>query len=212
MELLKEKIIVNKGLFNNIDIIENTLDSFNEAFKNNYVVRCKLQCLKDGELVILESDALERLFNLKDSLKHINFDDLEYISKFEILKLGNLLNVLNDNFIILNVSNLKKKIIKKLMKLLDEYRSQIIIESNNIKILKLLKKHNFNVSLLVNKKNKNLVNGSLKCDIYNIEIGLFDKKVIKKLTEENFILGSIVKDKNTLKELKNVYSNLVLEI
>jgi len=70
--------------------MENTLESFNESFKNNYTIKTKLQVLNDKTFGLLEDDALERLMNLKDNIKNMSYEDVDYIPKYSVSKLDDL--------------------------------------------------------------------------------------------------------------------------
>lgn len=210
--ILDEKIIVNKGIFNNIDVIENSLESFKKTFENNYVLRCSIYYLDDGNFIFIENETLEKIFNLKDSLTHITYEELEYISKYKIPKLDDLLGEIKDNFVILFVPDFSKKILKKLLNYIRNFQDKIIIESSNLKVLKFFKKYNFNLSLLVTSENKRLLNSSFNPSLYNLELNLFDKKIIKKLRETKYIIGSFVKNEKTFKSVKDIYDNIILEM
>lgn len=208
--ILDNKIIMNKGMFNNIDLMENSIESFKETFNLNYVLRCKIQYLKDNNFIIFEDDTLERLFNLKDSIKNTTYDDLDYIAKYKIPTILDLLNIISNNNVILEIGITSKKVLKKLEPILSNYKNQIIIESTYIKTLNFFKKKNYITSLLI-IKNKRLINSYFKPHIYNISINLFDKKIIKKLRENYYVIGNIIKDNNELKENKEIFDNLIIE-
>lgn len=211
MEVLNNKLIINKGIFNNIDVMENTLESFNEALRRNCILRFEIKYLKDGNIIIFDESALKRLFNLKDNINEYVYEDLEYISTYKVPKLNEIINIIPMNSFIY-ISDYSKKNLKLICKELDDIKNDIIIESSSIKVLKFFRKNGYRVSLFIKKKNKRNINAFFKPDIYNLELSLFDNKFIKKLREKYYVIGSLVCDENSLKENKNIYDNLVMEI
>ncbi len=208
---LSNQVIINKGLFNNISVMENTLESFKLAFSKDYIVRFSLNILKDNNVIIFDSSALERLLNLKDNINTYNYEDLDYLASFKILKLLDIKEICINKIMIIFIPEYPKKLLQSIVKELKQLQAKIIIESDSIKVLKYFKKLNYSVSLLINYENKSKINSLFKPDIYNLEIDLFDKKYIKILRENYYTLGSIVYNSEKLLENKDVYDNLVVE-
>ena len=66
IDFLKENLISNKGLYDNVNIFENTLESFSKAIDNNLIIYLKVRLTKDKVPVIYSDSNLARLMNLKD--------------------------------------------------------------------------------------------------------------------------------------------------
>ena len=109
---LNNKVIVNKGLFNNIDVMENSIESLEEALKKDYILRLNVIHLKDNNFIIFDNDALERLFNIKDNIKNFDYAELSYIATFNILKIEDIKDIVSNKAIIININEYKKKILK----------------------------------------------------------------------------------------------------
>lgn len=206
---MNDRMIFNKGIYNNIDVIENTLDSFNAAFNDNYTIKTKLQVLKDKTFVLLEDNVLERLMNLKDNIKNMSYEDIDYIAKYNVLKLEDFVKIISNNKVFLEVSNMSKKIINMLVKIIGDFKENIIILSVNVSVLKNLKKRGFVVSLKINKKNKRLLNAYFKPDCYCIDWGLLDSKKIKKLKEDFYVIANEV-DYKDMKDVLEIYNNAII--
>lgn len=206
---MDNKMIFNKGIYNNIDIMENTLDSFNAAFNNNYTIKTKLQVLKDNNFILLEDNALEKLMNLKDNIKNMSYEDIDYISKYNVLKLEDFVKNINNNKVFLEVSNMSKKNINLLLKIIGNLKENIVILSMCVRVLKFFRKCGFKVSLMIKKKNKRLLNVYFKPDFYCIDNGLLDRKKIKKLKEEFYVIANDVDYKN-VKEVLEIYNNAII--
>jgi len=189
--------------------MENTLESFNESFKNNYTIKTKLQVLNDKTFGLLEDDALERLMNLKDNIKNMSYEDIDYIAKYNVLKLEDFVKSINNNKVFLEVPNMSKKIINMLLKIIGDYKKNIIILSMNVSVLKVLKKRGFKVSLKIKRKNKRLLNAYFKPDCYCIDWDLLDGKKIRKLKEDFFIIANEV-DFNNKEDVLEIYNNVII--
>lgn len=208
---LNNKVIVNKGLFNNIDVMENSLESLEKALKKDYILRLNVIYLKDNNFIIFDDNALERLFNIKDSIKKFDYEELNYISTFNILKIEDIKDIVGNKTIIININENSKTILKLFLKKIQSFTSKIIIESKNLKVLKFFKKQKYKVSYLINQTNKKKIDTIFKPDIYNIEIGLFNKKQIKVIREKYYVIGSIIKTSTDLLDNRDIYDNLVIE-
>ena len=58
---MKNKIIAHRGIFNNIDIPENSMKAFEKALKLNYPIELDVQLTKDNVLVVLHDLSLKRM-------------------------------------------------------------------------------------------------------------------------------------------------------
>lgn len=61
MSFLTERIIAHRGLFNNVDIPENSLVACQKAIDNNYAIEFDVQATKDDVLVVFHDDSLMRM-------------------------------------------------------------------------------------------------------------------------------------------------------
>ena len=58
---MKNKLIAHRGVFNNIDIPENSIKAFSEAVKLGYAVEFDVQLTLDNVLVVFHDDNLLRM-------------------------------------------------------------------------------------------------------------------------------------------------------
>ena len=63
MKTFLSRPIAHRGLFDNISIIENTLESFRKAIKKNYAIELDVVLRKDHEAVVFHDYDLKRLAN-----------------------------------------------------------------------------------------------------------------------------------------------------
>ena len=112
LKFLKETIIAHRGVHNEKDIIENSLEAFKEAVNKNYIIELDVHFLKDGEVVVFHDDNIERMTGINKNLKDCTYDEIRnikllnkntYIPKFsDVLKLVDgkvpiLIELKNDN-------------------------------------------------------------------------------------------------------------------
>jgi len=71
--------IAHRGLFDNINIVENTLASFNNAIDNNYAIELDVVMSKDHEAVVFHDHDLKRLANKNLQIKDLTSQELRDI-------------------------------------------------------------------------------------------------------------------------------------
>ena len=71
--------IAHRGLFDNINIVENTLASFNNAIDNNYAIELDVVMSKDHEAVVFHDYDLKRLANKNLQIKDLTSQELRDI-------------------------------------------------------------------------------------------------------------------------------------
>ena len=140
-KFLNESIIAHRGIYNNITIYENTLESIMYAVNNKLSVFIDVRVLKDNELVLYHDKDASRLNKLKDNIDTVSISELNYISSFNIPTLESVLNSVNGLVpIIINILDDNKIIRNKLIELLIKYNGYVLIVSENYDVLKFYKK------------------------------------------------------------------------
>ena len=76
MKPYEERYIAHRGLFNNIDIPENSLIAFEEAAKNKYGIELDIQLTKDDKLVVFHDSSLKRMTGIDKNLIDCTYDEL----------------------------------------------------------------------------------------------------------------------------------------
>ena len=71
--------IAHRGLFDNINIVENTLASFNNAIDNNYAIELDVVMSKDHEAIVFHDYDLKRLANKDIQIKDLTSQELRNI-------------------------------------------------------------------------------------------------------------------------------------
>mgnify|MGYP002864406478 CR=1 FL=1 len=77
--MLDSKIIAHRGVFDNEEIIENTMESFKKAIHYHYPIELDIQLTEDNEIVVFHDDDLKRLCNQDAIVQKMNYSDLKKI-------------------------------------------------------------------------------------------------------------------------------------
>ena len=221
LKFLKETIIAHRGVHNEKDIIENSLEAFKEAVNKNYIIELDVHFLKDGEVVVFHDDNIERMTGINKNLKDCTYDEIRnikllnkntYIPKFsDVLKLVDgkvpiLIELKNDNKVGLLESSL--------VQILKKYNGKYAVQSfNPLSIMWF--KNNYK-----NKKMDNIKKFILKTMFFNIitnpdfishSVDDLSYKEVNKIKKNKFILGWTVRNKERYDELIKYYDNLICE-
>lgn len=196
----------HRGIYNNINIPENSLKAFKKALSLNYPIELDIELTKDNEIVVVHDDNLKRLVGSKIYVKDCTYKEL---SKYSLLntkeKIPTLKEVLElvQGKVLLNIEIKKidnyKILIDKLLSILNNYTGSYIFQSFDIKTLIYLKK------MIPNIKRGILI--SNKTNYYIYKYNLY--KILNKLSISNFI--SINKNIYSINKLKK-YPTLVWTI
>lgn len=199
-------LIAHRGIHDNIDIPENTLQAFKKAIKKNISIELDVQLTKDNVLVVFHDDNLKRMTGINKNIKDITYNELKDIKLLNtndtIPTFSEVLKVINGKVLLdIEIKDTKKiKIIcNKIIKELETYNYQFIIKSFNPKIVR-----------YINKNKKEYLCGLLlKDDFYNKLIG----GLIIKYCKPNFLaISKKFIDKNGINKCLKKYPLLVWTI
>ncbi len=233
LKFLKETIIAHRGVHNEKDIIENSLEAFKEAVNKNYIIELDVHFLKDGEVVVFHDDNIERMTGINKNLKDCTYDEIRnikllnkntYIPKIsDVLKLVDgkvpiLIELKNDNKVGLLESSL--------VQILKKYNGKYAVQSFNPLSIMWFKNNYPNiirgqlVCKFKNKKMDNIKKFILKTMFFNIitnpdfishSVDDLSYKEVNKIKKNKFILGWTVRNKERYDELIKYYDNLICE-
>ena len=233
LKFLKETIIAHRGVHNEKDIIENSLEAFKEAVNKNYIIELDVHFLKDGDVVVFHDDNIERMTGINKNLKDCTYDEIRnikllnkntYIPKFsDVLKLVDgkvpiLIELKNDNKVGLLESSL--------VQILKKYNGKYAVQSFNPLSIMWFKNNYPNiirgqlVCKFKNKKMDNIKKFILKTMFFNIitnpdfishSVDDLSYKEVNKIKKNKFILGWTVRNKERYDELIKYYDNLICE-
>ncbi len=225
----ENKIIAHRGIFNNINIPENSIKSFKEAIKYNYPFELDIQLTRDNKLVVFHDYNTKRMTNEDHIIQESTYDEIKDLcllnTKYKIPLFEEILKINNDKCLIdIEIKNTKriKETIDELIKELTNYNNYIV-KSFNPKIVRYIKKNypNIKCGLLLKSKYKNkllniiaktnLIIKYSKCDFIAISQKLLNsKKYQKKSSKIKTLVWTITKmeDINYDNDITYICNNL----
>lgn len=212
-DFLKSSVIAHRGIYNNITIFENTLESIMYAVKNNLIVEIDIRLTKDNELIVYHDSDAGRMLRLKDDINTLTYQELLYISPYHIPTLEEVLNKIDSKVpIIIEVKEDNKILRNKLINILKNYKGDFVIQSFIYDAIKFYKKQKFIVGLLVgNKKNRVLLSKYPDVDFINIKYDSIDRVEASKLKEKYFLIGYTLDTREEVEIYIKVFNNLVID-
>lgn len=212
-DFLKSSIIAHRGIYNNITIFENTMESIMYAVKNNLIVEIDVRLTSDNELIVFHDEDATRLLKLKDNINTISYQELEYLSSYHIPTLKEVLDNVNSKVpIIIEVKEDNKIIRNKLIELLKDYKGSFAIQSFIYDAVKFYKKKKFIVGILVGKKkNRTLLTQNINVDFINIKYNTIDRVEANKLKEKYFLIGYTVNKREDVETYIKIFNNLIID-
>lgn len=177
---MKNKIIAHRGVFNNIDIPENSLKAFKKALELNYPIELDIQLTKDNILIVFHDFNLKRMTGDPRNIQDLTYDEIKKLSlintKEKIPNLEDVLKLINDQVPLdIEIKNTKR-----------------ISDTCNILVKKLKKYHNYDIKSF----NPKIVR-YLKINYPYLNIGyLIDYKY------DSYLLNKLLKNKLMIKYSK----------
>ncbi len=224
----KNIIIAHRGIYNNIDIPENSLLAFKEALKFNYPIELDINITKDNVIVVFHDDNLLRMTNLDKGINNITYNEIKNLSlldtKEKIPTLEEVLKLIKGK-VLLNIeikkTNNYKVLIDNLIKLLNKYNGKYIIQSFDYKCLLYLKNNYPNIirGLLISGNNNKIHNYICNiiyikiCKINFISISkklINNKKYLKYMNNYPTYIWTI-KSKEELDKYMNKYNGYICD-
>ena len=209
-DFLNNSIIAFRGIYNNITIYENSLESIMYAVKNNLSVSINVRYTNDEIIVFSDKDGT-RLLKLKDNINTLSKEELDYISGYNIPKLIDVLNNIDDKVpVVINIYDNDKVFRNKLIKILDNYRGKFLILSDDIDIIKHYKKK-YVVGLSIKDKNIKYLDKNYDVDVINVKYDMLDKREINALKDDYYVIGSVINNRKDAEYYIKIFNNLIIE-
>lgn len=233
LEILKFNIIAHRGYYNNKDIPENSLKSFKNALKYNYIIEFDIHLLKDNNIVVFHDDNLKRLTGINKNLKDLTYDDIKDITLLEtkekIPLFKDVLRLINGSVPIIVEFKSDRKVgllEKEAMKLLKDYKGFYAIKSFHPGIVYYFKRHYPEVirgqlsydfaDAKTNKFGKYVMrnmffNFLTKPDFVSYGTSTLPIKKLNKWKKKFFILGWTIKNKKDYDNYSKLFDNVICE-
>ena len=192
------KIIAHRGVFDNENIIENTMEAFELAIKYKYPFEFDVQLTTDNKLVVFHDVTLERLAKKNRVVQNMDSSELTRIklgdTNSTMPYLSDVLKLNNDRVLMdieVKPTSRINDTISQLMKELDGYHNYVIISFDPRIIRKIKKEYpSVLVGLLIQSKYDNLFYNWLlhtkfilnysKCNFVSISKKVFKNKKFRK--------------------------------
>lgn len=157
--------IAHRGLFNNVDVPENSLLAFKRAIDKNIPIELDVRLTKDNILVVFHDANLKRLTGVDKPIKDLTYEEIQKLKLLdtteEIPTFKEVLKLINGKVLIdieIKVDDIVENICQILMGILKNYKGNYIVKSFNPKVVRWFMKNYPNVTrgLLIadNYKNK----------------------------------------------------------
>ena len=209
---LNDSIIAYRGIYNNITIYENTIESIMYAVKNGLSVYIDVLLTKDNELIVFSDLDGTRLLKLKDSISSLKKEDIDYISSYNVPSLKEVINCIDSKVpIIININVDNKTIRRVFLDTLKDYNGKYVIQSNDYNALKYYKSNKLYTALMVSEDNKSYLNKDLDVDILSIEYNLVSEDKLKFLKEKYYLIGYLINNREDAKKYIKLYDNLIID-
>lgn len=209
-DFLKNSIIAYRGIYNNITIYENSLESIMYAVKNNLSVSIDVRYTNDEIIVFSDKDGT-RLLKLKDNINTLSKEELDYISGYSIPKLVDVLNNIDGKVpVLINIYDNDKVFRNKLIKILDNYKGKFLILSDDIDVIKHYKKK-YVVGLNIEDKNIKYLDRNYDVDVINVKYDMLDKREINVLKDDYYVIGSVINNRKDAEYYIKIFNNLIID-
>ena len=225
---LKKNLIANRGIYNNREVFENTLDSFQIAINEKFNIYLGVQSTKDGVLIVYHDKDLTRLMKLKDRIKDTTYEELTYLCSYHIPTLEEVLRLVNGRVpIIINPRSIGKNysIAKELVKALDQYKGKFAIVNRNASVIRwfnanrpdyimgeiLTGLHPFSETFSLRAIRNMLSHFFIVTQFKSICIENFEARKIRAIRENNLVLGYLVDTKEKYQKYKDACDNLYID-
>jgi len=212
-EFLNHSIIAHRGIYNNITIYENTIESIMYAIKNNLSVSIEVRLTQDKELIVFNDEEMKRLIKLKDKINSITKEELDYISPYHIPTLKEVINMINNKVpIIINVKEDNKIIRNEIIKLINNYKGNIAIQSSILEATKYYKKKNLITGLIIDENlNEVYLDKDIDVDFLTIKYNLIDKVKSNILKKKYYLIGHTLETREDVEFYIKMFNNLIID-
>ena len=221
MEAFLKRPIAHRGLHNNKDIIENTVESFELAIKNNFSIELDVVLSKDGEVMVFHDYDLNRLAG---SNKLINDCTANELRNIKLLGTNSVISSMDEVLYRINgkvpiLIEIKESfhpdIEERLFEIIRSYEGEIAIQSFDNKSIKWFKNHapfyklgliSDNPELTVDEISK------LGVDFLAFDINILDSDIVKNLKNLKIhILTWTVDTHEKYKKSQKIADNCIFE-
>ena len=172
------RIFCHRGIFDNRQIFENTLKAIDASVNNKLGIEFDIRLTKDKELVVYHDDNLKRLLKVNKKIENITYEELKTFTfdneKEMVPTVKEVLELVKGRVpLLIEIKKTKNRnyLIRELNRLLTDYNGEVILETFDPLILKLISFSSlkrYKRALLVTNSYKGIKDFWYKFYIYNI--------------------------------------------
>ena len=221
MEAFLKRPIAHRGLHNNKNIIENTIESFELAIKYNYSIELDIVLSKDGEVMVFHDYDLNRLAGINKLIKNCNANELRNIKLLEtnsvISSIDEVLYRISGKVpILIEIKEFfHPDIEERLFEIIRSYDGEIAIQSFNKNSIRWFKKNApfYKLGLVSNSQELTVKEISeLGVDFLALDINILDSSIARNLKSDKFqILTWTVDTPEKYKKSQKFADNCIFE-
>ena len=220
--------IAHRGIYNNLNIPENSMKSFKRAINSNVSIELDIHLTKDNKLVVFHDDNLIRMTGTYKKIRKCMYDELKQFNLLsteeKIPLLSDVLKLVDGKVLIdIEIKDDKRisKTCKELIKLLDNYNGFILIQSFHPKYINYLKKvrPKYICGLLITNAKGfcyNIMDSKIILDILKPDFIAYNKNIIscrkvQKLREKMCVISWTIKSREELENIKKYSDSIITE-
>lgn len=226
----KSYIISHRGIHDNKNIYENTLEAFSLATKQGLIIELDIRLTKDKQIVVFHDANTKRLTNQDKLVEKSTYEELNQQNILHIPLLKEVLAQVKGKVpILIEIKPIKniEELELKLMDLLTKYKGEYAIQSFNPKVLYWLKKNYPNVlrGQLSKKYQKENISILKKIILTNMLLNIITRpnfisykynelspeKITKYKKKKIRVIGWTVTNEREFKHYQKYYDNLICE-
>jgi len=221
MEAFLKRPIAHRGLHNNKDIIENTIESFELAIKNNFSIEFDIVLSKDGEVMVFHDYDLNRLAGSNKLINNCTANELRNIkllgTNSVISSIDEVLYKINGKVpILIEIKeSFHPDIEERLFEIIRSYEGEIAIQSFDKKSIIWFKNNAPFYKLGLVSNNPELTVEEIRkigVDFLAFNINILDSDIVKNLKDHKFhILTWTVDTAEKYKKSQKLADNCIFE-
>ena len=221
MKAFLKRPIAHRGLHNNRDIVENTIESFELAVENNLSIELDIVLSKDGEVMVFHDYDLNRLAGLNKLIKNCTVNELRNIKLLEtnsvISSMDEVLYKINGKVpILIEIKeSFHPDIEERLFEIIRSYEGEIAIQSFDTKSIRWFKNNApfYKLGFISNNLELTVEEISqLGVDFLAVNINILDSDIVKILKNHKFhILTWTVDTPEKYKKSQKLADNCIFE-
>lgn len=221
-------IIAHRGIYDNKEVYENTLESFNLALEKQYIIELDIRLTKDKQIVVFHDSTTKRITKRDKLINKSTYEELNHQNILHIPLLSEVLSLVNGKvplLIEIKPTEPVGEIETILMKLLKNYKGKYAIQSFNPKVLYWFKRNYPKVlrGQLAYKHTKQKISTYKKVVLSNMLLNPITKpnfisykynelspNKIKKYKKKNIrVIGWTITNEREFNHYKQYYDNLI---